>query len=892
MKIKMIMIAALLGFFSLSAHADFDQFGTTPATSINQYDMTDVWTAWSGWGIADLIAETTDNRTFTLKPNINAYVDDPATYADTNAVDGTMKFDQLLFFERTLKAADGPCTLGFNVSSNDLDSRYLLKATFQVIDPVNDYQPDPSFTVTSLPITTNGTYSFTSENILGREDKILQVGFSLYGINAAPSNEWGSTTIEVTDIDVPCLDTNPPTPAEPGFFSRDKYGDTSIILVATNAVDSMSGVEYYFTNLTARIGSGWISSQTWIDDGPSAGIITQDVLVVNHDFTTGVSDWTFAGGGGAIGGWTNLSGNGAAYLTVPAGAWAVFHQTITFVGTSFKGGDVVTVKADCQALDGLDNGGIRLKMECYDSDMLLIDGQSDASMAGPELFIDGNGQVSRSVVLLTGTENIKVVPVVNETSDWSSYSFDNITARGAVNITLGLAPETEYTYYVKYRDDSDNHNTTGWSITPISVWTGPADTNPPLPATMYFTATDVTPSTIKLKTVTAFDPAPASPIQYYFACTAGPGNDSGWIATNVYYDTGLASGTDYSYTVMARDVSFAKNSNTVSAATNITTMVAFGSTGFTNSLGQFTGDTTDQDTLLQLEKVGLITGSVNSSAIVEFDGFGATFGEGLGYQANNVLKTVATGYGDVSFIAYATLTFTGSTNDLSGFIGLGQGLLTGVSDNWGVPELSLAGVNGVLGQLKDINAGDSNNVACTLFKFVSGDSTGLGTNLSTAVIGSYEVVRARLTYDSVAETVNISLDKDYAGGAFAVDQDMGTVSTSVTDTNAAVTYSMWDGAPVSVYVGGGEGTVVKDFEIVVTRGFQVPFVVVPVIAGGEAVFTWTGVIGHTYDVLYKTNLVTDATWMTNESISVTEDGVISATSTVSEASTFYRVLSR
>jgi len=147
--------------------------------------------------------------------------------------------------------------------------------------------------------------------------------------------------------------------------------------------------------------------------------------------------------------------------------------------------------------------------------------------------------------------------------------------------------------------------------------------------------------------------------------------------------------------------------------------------------------------------------------------------------------------------------------------------------------------------------------------------------------------------------VNVAYTKNYTGGAFVADQDMGTVSTSLTDTNA-VAYSMWDDAPVRVYVGGGEGTIVSDFEIVVTSAphpEQPEFgVQVADIVAGEAVFSWVGVAGRTYDVQYKTNLVTDVTWMTDPSLGASDilstGGAVSATSTVNAASVFYRIISQ
>ncbi|MHC4483543.1 MAG: hypothetical protein ACYSW4_08350, partial [Planctomycetota bacterium] len=75
-----------------------------------------------------------------------------------------------------------------------------------------------------------------------------------------------------------------------------------------------------------------------------------------------------------------------------------------------------------------------------------------------------------------------------------------------------------------------------------------ADTDPPTPDPMtwatppYSTGT----SSIAMVATTATD---ASGVEYYFQCTSGGGNDSGWQDSTSYEDTGLAPDTQYCYTV-------------------------------------------------------------------------------------------------------------------------------------------------------------------------------------------------------------------------------------------------------------------------------------------------------------------------------------------------------
>ena len=470
-----------------------------------------------------------------------------------------------------------------------------------------------------------------------------------------------------------------------------------------------------------------------------------------------------------------------------------------------------------------------------------------------------------------GVEYLFTNTVNNTSSGWqSSPTFTD----------TGLSANTLYTYQVKARDAGVNANETAWSPS-ASATTPVVDNDSPTPAVMSFADTDSSPITVKLTAVTASD---VSGVEYYFACTAGGGNDSGWQSSPVYYDTGLTPGSTYSYTVIARDTSFAQNSNTVSAVTDVTTLDAV-SGAFSSSLTGFSGSTDDPAVQFELEKAGLTTGSINPDSAIDFGASGAVFGDGFGPSGRNVLKTIATGYQGVSFEAYATLTFSG-VNDLSGFIGIGQGIQTGVDPNWGVPELNLSGVNGVVAQFKDGTAG-SGIFNCNLFKFISGFAD--QEFLTDPLDNSTDTIRARLIYDAVAETVNVSFNTNYTGGAFVAHQNMGTVSTA----NGAA--SMWDGAPVRVYVGGGEGTVVKDFVIVDTRDPQLPFSVqIADTVPGGVVLSWDGTFGYTYDVEYNADLV-DGAWAADTSPGASAiqylGGSISVTSSVENASGFYRVRS-
>jgi alkaline phosphatase len=62
-----------------------------------------------------------------------------------------------------------------------------------------------------------------------------------------------------------------------------------------------------------------------------------------------------------------------------------------------------------------------------------------------------------------------------------------------------------------------------------------------------------------------------SGVEYYFTCTAGGGNDSGWQESPAYEDTGLTPDTSYTYTVKARDKSTNQNETQPSDPNSATT---------------------------------------------------------------------------------------------------------------------------------------------------------------------------------------------------------------------------------------------------------------------------------------------------------------------------------
>lgn len=99
---------------------------------------------------------------------------------------------------------------------------------------------------------------------------------------------------------------------------------------------------------------------------------------------------------------------------------------------------------------------------------------------------------------------------------------------------------------------------------------GSGDANPPMPNPMTWASppTASSPQSITMTATPASDP---SGVEYYFECTAGGGNDSGWQSSSIYVDGGLSPETLYTYRVKARDKSASQNETAWSSEASATT---------------------------------------------------------------------------------------------------------------------------------------------------------------------------------------------------------------------------------------------------------------------------------------------------------------------------------
>lgn len=169
------------------------------------------------------------------------------------------------------------------------------------------------------------------------------------------------------------------------------------------------------------------------------------------------------------------------------------------------------------------------------------------------------GKHSVTMTALTASDESGVQYYFEETGGNAGGS-DSGWQQSPVYTDTGLEADTRYTYRVKVRDKSANHNETGWSQEFVAV-TEADDLQPPQPdPTGFASAPSANDSKdrISMTATTATDP---SGVEYFFEETSGNagGTSSGWQASPSYEDTGLSEGTTYTYRVKARDKSDNQN---------------------------------------------------------------------------------------------------------------------------------------------------------------------------------------------------------------------------------------------------------------------------------------------------------------------------------------------
>ncbi len=154
----------------------------------------------------------------------------------------------------------------------------------------------------------------------------------------------------------------------------------------------------------------------------------------------------------------------------------------------------------------------------------------------------------------------------------------------------GLDANTLYTYRVKACDNSANQNETAYSTTKSATTYVSEDSTAPSPNPMTWSTDPYSTgsSSISMTATTATD---ASGAEYYFECTAGGGNSSGWQDSSTYEDVGLSASTQYTYRVKACDKSSNQNETGYSTTKSATTDAGGGGGGEAEIIGSWVSGT-------------------------------------------------------------------------------------------------------------------------------------------------------------------------------------------------------------------------------------------------------------------------------------------------------------
>lgn len=176
------------------------------------------------------------------------------------------------------------------------------------------------------------------------------------------------------------------------------------------------------------------------------------------------------------------------------------------------------------------------------------------------------------------------IEVSNDGSNWVQvWHNTNLTINVAswveVEYDISAVADGQSTVYIRWgmgkTNSSLNDDSCGWNIDEVMVhgdYVDNSDITPPYPSPMTFASAPAAQgvSAITMTATTALD---ANGVEYFFDETSGNpgGTDSNWQDSATYTDTGLQAGTQYTYTIIARDKSPAQNETGTSAPAYATT---------------------------------------------------------------------------------------------------------------------------------------------------------------------------------------------------------------------------------------------------------------------------------------------------------------------------------
>ncbi|RKY05796.1 MAG: hypothetical protein DRP65_12625, partial [Planctomycetota bacterium] len=351
---------------------------------------------------------------------------------------------------------------------------------------------------------------------------------AINAIGSAAGPVWSFTTTPP--------DLTAPIPDPATFASIAAINSSEITMTATTGSDPSGPVEYYFENITiAGHDSGWQTSATYNDTGLSK--LTEYTYTVTMRDGVGNEGGVSAEASATTPDFDPIFINfQPAASAVPAGYLVDDGSVYGDRGNGYTyGWDTLNAETRDRGVDadqrydtlnhmqkvGNDTWEIEIPNGTYDIDIVFGDpGYSDQInhvMLEDVLLVDPDGQDNFD-------EHFGITVVVSD---------------GRLTVTPNLAaPNIGVNSKICFID--------------INAYV-PPDSDPPTPNPATFAAAPAADSETAISMTATIGSDVSGPVEYYFTCTAGGGNNSLWQTSASYTDSGLLPDTTYTYTVTMRD---------------------------------------------------------------------------------------------------------------------------------------------------------------------------------------------------------------------------------------------------------------------------------------------------------------------------------------------------
>ncbi|GGP02010.1 hypothetical protein GCM10010992_04680 [Cloacibacterium rupense] len=194
MKRFYFLITIFMSVFAFSQNTINSDASLNWVGYMNVFDTSNNYMFGSGWGVADLKTEiNTSANTITLKPNYNTYNASDSYWSD-GAGNGNKIMEASTYYEPGATYNGQNLTFTGNVSSNTLSNQYTAVAFIKALDPANGYATVYNNFIT---IPASGTFTINAPASSLATGLLIQVGFTVRGINANPTTEAAKGSIVI-----------------------------------------------------------------------------------------------------------------------------------------------------------------------------------------------------------------------------------------------------------------------------------------------------------------------------------------------------------------------------------------------------------------------------------------------------------------------------------------------------------------------------------------------------------------------------------------------------------------------------------------------------------------------------------------------------------------------